>query len=81
MFHLSYVSHLRGGLIELKIKKGCLIFYGRATSSLNRTSASTLKLIANCGAELERIASLDGNKLKIIDTELAGQIIVELVNR
>ncbi len=36
---------------------------------------------ANYGTELEKIASLDENKLKLIDTELAGQIIGELVNR
>lgn len=35
---------------------------------------------ANYGTELERIASLDENKMKLVDTELAGQIIGELVN-
>jgi len=35
---------------------------------------------ANYGTELERIASFHDNKLKLVDTELAGQIIGELVN-
>jgi len=35
---------------------------------------------ASYGTELERIASLHDNKLKLVDTELASQIIGELVN-
>ncbi len=35
---------------------------------------------ANYGTELERIASLHDNKLKLVDTKLASQIIGELVN-
>ncbi len=36
---------------------------------------------ANYGTELESVAFLDENKLKLICTELASQIIGELVNR